>query len=641
MFAVTRLCIAAAFVSVLSGLLWPAPSEAQNRRPLLMEGRQTVFQRVLTRPLATLHASRGGPVRNQFSPFEPLYVYGRDGEWLEVGRSMFRGPTGWVKAEQVVPWRQNIVAAFTNPAGRQRNLFFASRDSLEAVLNSESSTALARRYQSAAVSGRPLPESGVVAVEPAEHVDIRSRFYLLPILEFSEDFHPMTSDPFLKLRVASLPLRDSGANRGGASDAMAGFDVGVVFVIDTTLSMDPYIAETLNQVRSIVNRIGQTDLAGRVHFGLWGFRDNPAAAPGLEYRTREYLPLARRNGFDPIVQALSSMEATRVNSPGFPEDSVAGVEDAVERVNWAPDGRPFGGRYILLITDAGPKPFGDSNARSDLDTASLQPRARERGIAVMTLHLKTPAGRANHATAEKAYRTLSRFDEATFYYPIENGDREAFGRQVRAFVEGFTNHVRAAMGRPPEPTGTADPDLDRLGHAMRLAYLGQQAGTAAPSVFESWVSDKAIEDGRISALQPRLLITKNELSTMRNVLRTVLDVAERSQGQTDQVGFFNQIKDAMVRMSQNPDTLVNADFNTLGGAFGEILADLPYRSEIMEITESRWANSSTLQREILDRLRARLLLYERWHDDPANWTRLSDEAPDGEHVFAMPFSALP
>jgi hypothetical protein len=176
---------------------------------------------------------------------------------------------------------------------------------------------------------------------------------------------------------------------------------------------------------------------------------------------------------------------------------------------------------------------------------------------------------------------------------------------------------------------------------MRLAYLGERVGASAPPLFESWVSDKALEDARLSAMQPRLLITKNELSTLRTVVRTVLDVAERSQGATDQVSFFNQIKDAMVRMSQNPDTLVNANFDTLGGAFGEALADLPYRSEIMEITEQRWANSSTLQREILDRLKARLVLYERWHDDPANWTRLAPDAPDGEHVFAMPFSALP
>ncbi len=634
-----RSFILAAFV-VFGGLA-PPSAFAEDRRPLLVEDRQTVYQRVLTRPAATLHAEPDGGVVETFSPFEPLYVYDRGAEWLEVGRSMFRGPDGWVRTEAVVPWRQNIVAAFTNPAGRERNLFFDEREQLQFVLNHEASVETAERYRTASIDGAPIPESGVLAVEPGEFVDIRNRFYLLPILDFVEDFHPMTFDPFLMLKVASLPLDDEPVLGDPTPDTMADFDAAVVFVIDTTMSMDPFIDETLDQMRDAVNRIGDTDIGERVHFGLWGFRDSAEAAPGLDYRTREYLPLARRDGFDAIIEALDGMEATRTNSPGFPEDSIAGVEDAIEKTNWAPDGRAFGGRYVVLVTDASPKAPGDPNARSDLDPRSLQERARELGIAIMTLHLKTPSGAANHGAAENAYRTLSRFDDATFYYPIEGGEREAFGRQVRAFVDGFSNHVREAMGEAPEPTGVEDPNLDRLGLAMRLAYLGERTGAGAPPVFESWVSDKALEDGRVNALQPRLLITKNELSTLRTVVHTVLDLAERGQGGRDQVSFFNQIKEAMVRMSQNPDTLVHTDFDTLGGAFGEVLADLPYQSEIMEITESRWMNSSTLQREVLDRLRGRLLLYERWHDDPANWTALAENAPDGEHVFAMPFSALP
>lgn len=627
---------------VIACLAVSQPAAAQDRRPLLVEGRQTVFQRVLTRPGATLHATADGVATEQFSPFEPLYVYARQGDWLEVGRSMTRGADGWLNVEQATRWRQNIVAAFTNPAGRERNLFFNDREALDFVLNHEASVAIAERYRAAALAGAPISESGVVAVEPAEHIDIRSQFYLLPILEFIEDFHPMTTDPFLKLRVASLPLNDSAPPVSDTrADPMADFDAGVVFVIDTTSSMDPYIDETRAALADIVNQIGQTDLASRVHFGVWGFRDNNIAVPSLEYRTREFLPLKRRTSFTAVLGALDEMSATRANSPAFHEDSIAGLEDAIEQSDWAPDGKPFGGKYIVLVTDASPKPPRDPNARSDLDTRSLQQRAQERGIAVMTLHLQTQAGQANHAVAERMYRELSRFGDGSFYYPIPNGSREAFGGQVRSLVDAFGNHVRTAMGRSPEPTPGADAALDQLGLAMRLAYLGERNETAAPPVFESWVSDKALEDARISALQPRLLISKNELSTLRTVVRTVLDLSERTQGQTDQVSFFGQIKGAMVRMSQNPETLVNADFDTLGGAFGEALSDLPYRSEIMDITESRWANSSTLQREVLDRLRARLVLYERWHDDPANWTRLSDDAPDGEWVFAMPFSALP
>ena len=491
-----RLALAAA---VIAACLPLGQATAQDRRPLLVEGRQTLFQRVLTRPGATLHDAAGGPVASRFSPFEPLYVYAREGDWLEVGRSMTRGPQGWVGVEQVVAWRQNIVAAFTNPAGRARNLFFDSREALEFVLNHEASVAQAERYREAAIAGSPVPDSGVVAVEPAEHIDIRQRFYLLPILDFAEDLHPMTLDPFLKLRVASLPLEDEPVIGDPPPDPMADFDVGVVFVIDTTSSMDPYIEETRAQLADIVNRIGQTDIARKVHFGVWGYRDNNEAVPELEYRTREYLPLKRRDSFEAVLGALGSMTATRANSPAFHEDAVAGLEDAIEQSNWAPDGRAFGGKYIVLVTDASPKPPRDPNARSELDTRSLQQRAQERGIAMMTLHLQTPAGRANHAAAERMYRDLSRFGDGTFYYPIPNGDREAFGRQVRAFVEAFTGHVRAAMGRPPEPAETADPALDQLGLAMRLAYLGERVGAAAPPVFESWVSDKALEDGTISA----------------------------------------------------------------------------------------------------------------------------------------------
>ena len=630
-------CLALA-VALLAGAVPQA--QAQDRRPLLVEGKTTVFQRVLTRPGATLHDSAGGARTAQFSPFEPLYVYAREGDWLEVGRSMSRGPQGWVGVEQVVPWKQNIVAAFTNPAGRELNLFFKDRDALEYVLNHEAAVAEAARYRGAAIAGTPIPDSGVVAVEPAEYVDIRRRFYLLPILDFVEDFHPMTLDPFLKLRVASLPL-DEPVIGDPPPDPMADFDVGVVFVIDTTMSMGPYIDDTRAALRDIVRRIGETDLAGRIHFGVWGYRDNVEAVPDLEYRTREFLPLKRRPNFDAVLETLGQMRESRANSPGFAEDSVAGVEDAINETNWAPDGRRFGGRYVVLVTDASPKAPGDRNARSDLDTRALQEQAQNAGIAVMTLHLKTPAGAANHGAAERFYRALSRFEDGSFYYPIEGGSRDAFQRQVRTFVEAFTNNVRQAMGQQPEPEEAPDPNLDRLGLAMRLAYLGERVGTAAPPVFESWVSDKALEDGRVNALTPRLLISKNELSTLSTVVRTVIDLGERGQGSTDQVNFFNQIKEAMVRMSQNPDTLVNTDFTTLGGAFGEVLEDLPYRSQIMEITEQRWANSGTLQREVLDRLRATLALYERWHDDPANWTKLADDAPDGEWVFAMPFSALP
>ena len=49
-----------------------------------------------------------------------------DGEpWLEVGRNRDGSATGWLPAETPrSTWKQTIVAAFGNPADRERTLLF-------------------------------------------------------------------------------------------------------------------------------------------------------------------------------------------------------------------------------------------------------------------------------------------------------------------------------------------------------------------------------------------------------------------------------------------------------------------------------------------------------------------------------------
>ena len=95
-------------------------------------------------------------------------------------------------------------------------------------------------------------------------------------------------------------------------------------------------------------------------------------------------------------------------------------------------------------------------------------------------------------------------------------------------------------------------------------------------------------------------------------------------------------------MAQNPNTLVNTRFETLGQAAGEFLDGLPYRSQILDtITATEWMNMGHRRREVLDRVAAKQQLYERFDRNQALWTPLYPNAPDGERVYAMPLSALP
>ncbi|WP_458877519.1 vWA domain-containing protein [Arenibacterium sp. CAU 1754] len=619
----------------------PPALAQQADRPLLAEGRKTVYQRVLTRPGAVLYAAPDGLSTRAYPAFQPLYVYGVTPGWYQVGPSISSGPEGWVQAGSVVQWKQNIVAAFTNSAGRERQVLFRSEQRLRWLMEHESLREMQAQILGEVASGQ-VPESReIVAAEPSVFVNIVDQLYLMPILDFAQDLHPLNYEDNLLMKVASVPLRE-GAEPGSAKPEK--FDAGIVFVFDTTQSMEPYIARTQAAVEQVVRDLQGTEIGDRVHFGVVAFRDSTDAAPDLEYRTRTLLPLQRRKDQTPVVATIrAATRVASVDSPGFNEDSFAGVEDAIDLTDWAAGGDdPFDARIVILITDAGPKDTRDPNVRSAIGAKELQRTAQDKGVAVMTLHLKTDAGGpAQHAYAANQYRDLSRFHDETYYYGIEKGSPQAFGETVTRLVTALTDVIRVARNETrvlsDEETG---PELVNLGLAMQLAYLGREQGANAPDVIEGWVSEKAVEDPTKLAIEPRLLVTKNEMATMADLLDNLLTLGEQSRGAEDAATFFTQVRDVVARMAQNPDRLVNTDSDTLGGAL-EFLEDLPYESQLMLTTEDRWAQSAMNRRQILDGMRQKLTQYRKWLLNPQVWTPLYDGAPDGEYVFAMPFDVLP
>ena len=628
---------------VIALLLMPGahPAMAQEvQRPLLALGKKTVYQRVLTRPGAVLHDAAEGETVRAYPAFLPLYVYGEQPGWFQIGPSIASGPEGWVRSASVVEWKQNIVAAFTNPAGRKRQILFDSEDHLRGLMEHEALREMQDRMLGEIAAGQVPPERGIAAAEPPVFVNIVDQLYLMPILDFVQDLHPLNYEENLLMKVASVPLRDGKQGQPQPSD----FDAGIVFVFDTTQSMEPYISRTQAAVEQVVRDIQGTEIGNRVQFGVVAFRDSTTAEPGLQYRTRTLLPLQRRNDLTEVLATIrAATEVASVDSPGFNEDSFAGVEDAIDLTDWDVGGSdPYDARIVILITDAGPKDVRDPNARSDIGAKELQRAAQDKGVAVMTLHLKTSAGgEAQHAYAASAYRELSRFQNDTYYYGIDNGAPEAFEATVKRLVTAITDVIRTTRNEQrvlsAEETG---PELVNLGLAMQLAYLGRKTGAQAPDVIEGWVSEKAVEDPSRLAIEPRLLVTKNEMATMADLLDQLLTLGEQSRGAEDAANFFTQVRDVVARMAQNPDRLVNTDSDTLGGSL-EFLEDLPYESQLMLTTEERWAQSAMNRRQILDGMRQKLVQYRKWLLDPSVWTSLYDGSPDGEYVFAMPFDVLP
>lgn len=629
--------------AIAIGLALSAPVGAQTTRPLLMPETSSVYQRVLTRHGAALRQEPNGELIQRFPAFQPLYVFQRAEGWLQVGPSI-NTATGWIEEPDSILWKQNIVAAFTNAAGRQRQLMFEDQETLRNLMSHEAVRQMQAQLVDEADNGALPPDAHIVAAEPAEFVNIQDAFYLMPIFEHVEDLHPLTYESNLLMEVGSVPLREGESPAAAASSSpRADFDSGVVFVLDTTQSMEPYIQRTGQALTRIVSEIRGTDIGERINFGIYGFRDNPDIDPQIGYRTKSLAPLARRTEQTAVLNAIRQAEhVSPVSTPGFNEDSLAGVEDAIDQTDWTGGGDAFDGKYVILITDAGPKDRRDPNARSEIGPAELQRDAQDKGIVIMTLHLKTPnGGLANHEYAANKYRALSRFGPNEFYFPIEDGAEDAFETTVTRLITALTDHVRAARGQATVLSEQeAGRNLVALGLAMRLAYLGNREATQAPDVIRGWVSEKAVEDPSKVAFEPRLLITKNELATMGAFIGKLVELGETMRNSEDADSFFNQLQSAMAQMATDPNVMIDAQADTLGGAL-EYLERLPYRSQIMEITPEIWAQSGMQRRVILDSLRQKLVQYRKWLQDSDVWTALYDGAPDGEHVFAMPFDSLP
>ena len=181
----------------------------------------------------------------------------------------------------------------------------------------------------------------MVSIEPAEHIDISEQFYVLPILEAEQAWLASGYTTRL-LRVASIPIEDDPLSQGpGREELLQDYRVGIVFAIDTTSSMGPYIERTREAVRRIYQQIEGSGIADRVSFGMVGYRDNVEVAPELDYVSQVFAPLEPHQDPRRFLDQIDFMSAAPVSSRGFNEDAMAGRDDGHEHAGMAGLRRPL------------------------------------------------------------------------------------------------------------------------------------------------------------------------------------------------------------------------------------------------------------------------------------------------------------
>ncbi|MEG2172609.1 MAG: vWA domain-containing protein [Desulfovibrionaceae bacterium] len=636
----------------------PTPQSPQATVPLLQEGKKTLYQRIITHPAAALRPApeASSPAAAPLKPFTVLYVYERQGDWLRVGAA----PTaaqGWLESAKTTPWNQALTLLFTPRSQRAPVLFFKAEQDLRTLCTApdmEQKLSTLESAVNAAMTTKGnaanLPPS-IVAAEPpdSQGAVAASRFYLMPILAMTDPFEGVKF-----LQVASIDPGNSQKNspQGQGKNLPR---TGIALVMDTTISMKPYIDQSLNVVRAIYDQLEKDKLTNDVGFAVVAFRNSVKARPGLEYDTKiisDFTTAAQRKNLE---AALSQVQEATVSSHAFNEDSLSGIKAAVDSLQW----KDYASRVIILLSDAGPLPANDAYATVKMDIPELADFARTQGIWITALHITSPAGKANHASAEKAYRALTKLSNNRSNYlaipaptPAEGAKNFAavsktLAASIVSMVKNTADGKLMTKPKDEKPATTPQDEAARmaadLGYAMQLEFLGQQRANRAPSVIDSWIADMALaplaKQQQVPTVEVAVLLTKNQLNDLAQQLRIIIDNAERTK-KTDARDFFQGILSASARMVRDPSAAQGQNLAQTG-ILAEFLDGLPYKSDIMLLREEDWYRMSVgEQTAFINRLKSRLARYDEYDKDRAHWESFG--APNaGDWVYRVPLNMLP
>lgn len=664
-----KLLIALTLGAFLSG-----PALAAEK-PLLQEGKKTIFERVVSHPGAIMYEDENAAKEvGKPRTFTSFYVYDRKGEMVKVGVSA-SASDGWIKASQTTNWPQAITMLFTDRQGRDPVLFFRDHKGLEELCASDGLDKKVKSYLKELNSGngKAAKDSPVIAAEPSEKEGAVSEenFYLLPVLDMDSQF----SDSGTKLlKVACIdPGNGEEQDKKGETATKEqpkkdrSMKTGIVFVVDTTMSMGPYIEKTKEIIRKVYDQLQNSPVKDDVSIAVVAFRSNVEKAPKTQYNTKIISDFATVNEREKLEDLLSETEECQASTHAFDEDSLAGVQEAIERLNW--DG--IDSRAMLLITDAGPLAADDPTSNTGMSPQSMAALLNDKKIFLTVAHVKSPAGKkANDLSyAEKSYRDLSLMDNGrSSYIPIDaptpqqgaqNFDKvgTVLASKYRQIAELTAAHKMAPKPKTEDIPESASPEekaarmAEAIGYSMQLQFAGNQNGTGAPQVVSAWVADADLpsleanpQAAPIPAVKPAVLLTKSQLSELRKQLANLIDNAEKAflQG-NENFNFYEQLISAAAKMSSDPSSFSKDPNANLAqkGVISEVLDGLPYKSQVLRLNQDNWINMSTgEQSEFIRRLQGLLRLYNTYDMDAKKWESFGSPNPN-EWVCRVPLDQLP
>jgi serine/threonine-protein kinase PpkA len=646
----------------------------------------------LPRPFSNLYRSQSTAVdqiiRENVPAFFPLYVFARPASgspqtgtdpegWYQVGPSV-KAPVGWMQAKDVFEWRQALVVSYKHPGGKnkadRRNpvVMFKDQTSLDAIISAPDREARAKGLYDRLSQHDVPPE--LVSIEPERFVDIDEKMYLLPVL----DFKPIDGfdDPaFDLLLAAAVPGARAGIGEShvkpgtlpetlseGVTKELARINVDVVFVIDMTASMGPFIDQTRTAVSDLARVITKDVTVGeRVRFGLVGYRDNVDMMPGLEFTTKNFTP--ELVGDQAFIEAVSHATEAQVTSGDYPEEMFAGIKQGIASA-W----RPNSLRFIILVGDASGHPPGHpQNTTGNLDLPQLRELASQDKITIAAIHLLNPMGQADWGTAKQQFKVLATnegLESDDLYFPVPAYDQSAYDKVVKSIAGRILalmdpaqqatltklvagNAAGQQLNVPSEAAAGPASDDAAIGGkvteavtAALITYLGKEA--TPPRDVTGWAFDHDLVDPRKSALDVRVLLSKQDLNNLIVALEQLLEAM--SNAKFTEQGLFDSLQGIVATTMKDRKDLNFTSAKELSqtNLLPSWIASLPYKSAVLSLSSAKYQAMTADERARLEQtVKSDLQLYRDTSNNDKLWIKLDERDADIDRVYPIPLFALP
>jgi len=535
--------------------------------------------RVVTIDGASIHqqpSTDSAKVQENLPRFSAYSVVSEQKGWYQVTN---RSPEvavepgsalGWISANKCFPWNHAVVAKATPLYRREPAVFFKDKEVLKQIAALPDPEARKARMQGLTSA------DGVVAREPKVDFATQGRAFIVPVIDHED------------IEVDGRPslLVELGAQTGAGEEKKEREEplLDVVFVMDTTGSMGPYIKEVIEQVKRAAERLAER--LPKVNFGFIGYRDDEGKDPLMEYRTRNFTP--RLLPIDGFMQAVAEVKS--VDKPLKDEIAEAmyhGVDEAISGV-WRAKSSD-GGRVVIVIGDA---PAHETDLDKGLFANSLRNKADSQKVGLYSIFLKN----GKNSTKETDKIAITQLTELTRTNESGTSNQDAKGMlrvidsqdveaHSKAFSETFELIGKAIEdkkeGRAPNLNPeTAHPLELVLNHAF-LNWERSKNTVEPPSFVRGWTSERTLHDTLLPNFQAEVMLSRKQLRTLYDVLNTIQrGYDEKKTG----LELFLMIQQTSGVTQVNPDALKFGDRFKLPLN----LAVLPYKSRILQLTPQEW-----------------------------------------------------